>query len=154
MAKKFLDSTPTEKTPASILKEQGKHLSEQTKNQLVVTVKPYTVNIEIYKSLFDQIFDVQTKDAKINKKLGLPNMALVHDFIVSAPTLGNYQFVLLKIQHSMSDSYPLNVENCINPNNQKVRNEKEYEEALKNVFTDAMTIKVINTLLSQILVEA
>lgn len=67
------------------------------------------------------------------------------DFYIEAPSLNNYRFHVLTLNHDL-DFYPVE----ITGRNDKITNEQELEQALEQIFTSPEVKRVINGLLKQI----
>jgi hypothetical protein len=107
-------------TPKNILEEQGKFLSEQTKNILEVEISSTPIEGE---------------DNKI-----------VHHFDIVAPALNNYKYRLLSITHSI-EFYPLDV--AYKGSYQRVLDEDQFVKKLSSIFNDESTIRIIKSLIAQ-----
>ncbi len=106
------------KMPITILKELAQELEKKTKGLLIG---------EVSQSLWKNIFTL-------------------HFFII-APSLNNYSYSVLTIQHDLVILYPLEF---IRPIQVEIKNENELEEKLKEVFSSSEVKRVINGMLAQI----
>lgn len=107
-------------TPKNILEEQGKFLADHTKNILEAEISSTPIEGE---------------DNKI-----------VHHFDIVAPTLNNYKYRLLSINHSI-DFYPLDI--TYKDSYQRVVNKEQFIKKLSTIFNDESTIRIITSLIAQ-----
>ncbi|ACF14146.1 conserved hypothetical protein [Chloroherpeton thalassium ATCC 35110] len=119
-------------TPVTILKEQANLLGEKTQN--VVTAEISTATLPVgYLDERGFFFDEQSQ-----KNL------LLTDFYLSAPIL-KYRYKLLQVIHPLSH-YPV----IIKFDEEKIpgRNENEFIESLKKIFSSKKTIRIIQSLIA------
>jgi hypothetical protein len=123
------DLAPTvERTPLTILKEQAAQLGSQTKNLLEgrvdTTARP---------SGDDRLFQ--------------------HRFIIVAPSLDSYAFLLLGVSHKL-EPYPVKAtfygRPSDSPENKELTSEAEFIDYLRDVFASEATRRVIGALLAQV----
>jgi hypothetical protein len=116
---------PKTKTPLRILKEQAEFLNERTKGILKAEVSSGNIYNQFKKNV------------------------IVHTFKITAPFLGDYSFVLLRLQHDVM-MYPseliFNLGNTVSYN---IADEKILLSTLSEIFADKLTLEVINNLLIQ-----
>lgn len=110
--------------PKEILLKQAQYLENLTKNILVGEVKTS-------KSVIDQ-----TKIQVIN-----------YEFVIKVPSLGNYQFSLLRVMHDFN-IYPIKVFNVLTETEEFANDETAFIQALKRIFSDRTTTNAINAVLS------
>jgi len=108
-------------TPKAILLEQGKFLSEKTKNILETDVRSSSLENNVY----------------------------LHFYIV-APNMNNYSFHLLTLIHDVQ-LYPSTIKSYHDktPVEYSCKNQKEVLSALKEIFNHSSSIKIIQSLLAQ-----
>lgn len=75
--------------------------------------------------------------------------SFILDFYITAPTLNNYSYQVLKINHDI-DFYPLKVTGSEINSSVQANNQKELEDFLKLIISTPEVKKVINGLLAQI----
>ncbi|CAA6802827.1 MAG: Unknown protein [uncultured Sulfurovum sp.] len=107
-------------TPKAILLEQGKFLSEKTKNILEVEV-------------------VTSAQA---------NEGVILSFYIVAPNMNNYKYLLLYIKHDIT-LYPLDVHMYSTELAYKCKDQEALLVVLKDTFNHESTIKIIQSLLAQ-----
>ena len=111
------------KSPKAILKEQAGYLMEKTNNVL---------------------------SADINSSVYQGNS--IHKFYIVAPAMNNYRYESFYIVHKIIDYYPLSVywyPDVTEPgfrDSIEVNNEKELINALRKIFNDSATIRIISSL--------
>lgn len=123
------------KAPVAILREQAAMLGKLTKNLVQGEVaKPYSLK---------------------------PDKSFAYNFFITAPSLGEYRYQLLVIEHDV-DLYPVSIHieeaifseihNAFESNTNKIiaKSEKQFLEALQAIFTAKKTAQVITALLSQV----
>jgi len=113
-----LTSEPEEKSPLLILREQAEKLGAKTANliEAEVTANPSTI--------YDGCLDVR--------------------FILKAPALNGYEYVLLSLIQPV-DLYPV----YWAEDHTEVKNEQEFKEYLKTLFKSDRTVKIISSLIAQ-----
>ncbi len=119
-----LTGVPKQKPPVTILKEQAVFLGQRTKNILVGEVRPA---------------DKDTTD----------NLAFT--FSIVAPALSNYRLPLFQIGYKLSEMYPVSIHQIYTEvfDFLPAHDEKEFREALSQIFSDHKTLKAIQALLVQ-----
>lgn len=107
-------------TPLTILKQQASLLGQRTKNLVEAMV-------------------VSEMDGEF----------FVHSFILIAPALGHYRYLLFRVLHKL-DIYPLHIKTDVDskPPQYIASTEDEFIDQLKEVFSAEKTRKVIDTLLA------
>ena len=75
--------------------------------------------------------------------------SFILDFYITAPSLNNYSYQVLKINHDI-DFYPLKVTGSEINSSVQANNQKELEDFLKFIISTPEVKKVINGLLAQI----
>ncbi|MEA5140139.1 hypothetical protein [Arcicella rigui] len=113
-------------SPKEILIEQANYLTERTKNLLVGEVKTSAVMIK------------NEGENYIN-----------HEFIIKAPFMGNYQFVLLKVAHKLS-IYPLTITDELNEESFVIYDEGEFKRTLAQILRSKLVKDAINSLVGRI----
>jgi len=114
----------TVKAPKTFMVEQANYFNEMTKNKLVAKVESY------------------------QRKRGEKNY-LVHEFDITSPTLGNYNFTLFYIEHDIS-MFPLTLRfSLVDHNPISVNSQSNFEESLEGLMNHKDTINAINGLLAQ-----
>ncbi len=69
---------------------------------------------------------------------------------IKAPTLGNYSFLLLNLEHNIN-LYPCSISDTLNGKPYtNLQNEEDVLNALREIFNSASTIKAIGTLKAQL----
>ena len=73
-----------------------------------------------------------------------------HHFVIKSAAL-KYSFVLFYVRHSINSEYPLaiTVPENMTLNASEIKNEKEFSEKLKLIFSDKKTTEIINSLIAQ-----
>lgn len=115
-----LDEFDLVQTPVGVLKEQAHILTDHTGGRLVGVV--------------------------ITRELG---ESLVHSLNIRVPTLNNYEYTLLEIQHPV-DLYPARI--LANPSGKlyECGDETAFLDAVESVLSSTETKKILSRLLSQI----
>ena len=111
--------------PKEVLVKQARYLTEMTKNLLVAEVVSHQGNM-----------------AKTNENV------IVHELIITAPAMGNYQFTLLRLIHNLG-IYPLRVYDALMDTSTNVENEEELLGTLSAIFTTKKTQNAINSMIIQ-----
>jgi hypothetical protein len=73
----------------------------------------------------------------------------IHRFLLVVPALDNYRYGLFTVQHSVS-LYPLEIQ--FNDKRIKANDEKTLIAALKQIFSDIETRRIIQSLIAQVIV--
>lgn len=111
--------------PKEILVQQAKYLADMTKNVIFAEVKSSQGIL-------------QGTDEKI----------LLHEFVVKAPSLGNYKFTLIKAAHDLS-IYPIHVVNCLTEEVYDAHDEEEFIRSVGQIFNSMATKNAINAIVAQ-----
>jgi len=75
--------------------------------------------------------------------------AIVHDFDIVSPSLGNYTFTLFSVRHKIH-MYPMSINFTLSEDDVfTVNNEAEFEDILSKIMTHKSTVDAINGLLAQ-----
>lgn len=118
-------SVTDELPPITILRQQASLLGQMTRNIIEAEVETTATNIE---------------------------GVLRHTLYLVAPALDFYRCPLLDVEHKVTSMYPATVKMLISDIKQKkipARDEKVFKDALKRVFADEETKKMIGALLAQ-----
>ena len=107
-------------TPKSILLEQGKFLSEKTKNILETEVST----------------------------TAQPNGDVRLSFFIVAPNMNNYKYLLLRITHKIT-IYPLTFNTYSPALTYECKDQEGLLGVLEEIFNNQSTIKIIQSLLAQ-----
>ncbi len=113
--------------PKNILLKQGNILSELSGNLLVAEVKS-----TVHENEFSGV------------------QKIIHEFIIKAPSLGNYQLPLLRLIHEPISAYPLRVYSILEDVGFDVTDEENLLRALKHVFNHEKTQNAITYIVSQV----
>lgn len=111
--------------PKEILLKQANFLSEMTKNIIVGEVR-----------------STQGVLADSNSTV------IVHELIVKAPSMGNYQFTLLRVMHNF-EIYPIRVFNALDDAKYDAETEEEFIEVLTLILNTDQAKNAINGLIAQ-----
>ena len=109
-------------TPVSILKEQASLLGRKTGN---------LVEAEVDTSLVDY------------------ERLLQHSFILVAPALKHYRYLLFRVTHSATQLYPLEIDVPVLNTGMSAGSEIDFIEKLKDIFAGNKTKEIIQTLIAQ-----
>jgi hypothetical protein len=130
-----IKSVPKQKTPNIILQEQASLLKEKTNN----------------------IVEAETRRRSIPPFDKIAKLSFMYDFFIKAPSL-KYQYKLFTIMHDVF-LYPTyfdidsEIEQEILSGKQgsiKADNESEYLDILRMIFNSSKTIKIIQSIISQV----
>lgn len=110
-------------SPKEILMEQAHYLSDRTKNLLIGEVKTTTGMIK-----------------------GEKGISIIHEFIIKAPSMGNYQFVLLQVIHDLS-IYPLIVLNELSEERFDVNDEGHFKSVISHILGSNLVKNAITALI-------
>ncbi len=113
-------------SPKEILIEQANYLTERTKNLLIGEVK--------------------TSAGMIKGEL---ETFITHEFIIKAPSMGNYQFVLLKVAHKLS-IYPLTITDELNEESFVIHDEGDFKKTLAQILRSKLLKNAISSLVGRI----
>ena len=120
---KDLGSNATITMPKEILLQQANFLSEMAKNIIVGEVR-------------------SNQGVSGNEKV------IVHELIVKAPSIGNYQFTLLRVMHNYN-IYPISVFDALKEEDLQAATEEEFIAILAEVFNSSQTKNAITGLIAQ-----
>lgn len=109
------------RSPKTVLNEQAEFLANGTKNLL-------TANVNSYNNDFNEI---------------------AHDFIIIAPNLNGYRYKLFTLTHDSIMVYPCEIYEHNYGGTLEIDNESQLLAALKVIFSNETTKKVIKSLISQ-----
>ncbi len=123
-------------TPVRLLKEQASLLATKTDNMVEAEV------------LTTPVKDLMTPSpSKFLKRF--PNNGFRHAFYLRAPTLGNFRYLLFEIGQPI-EMYPLIINDApIEEGEIEVSNQEEFMEALRKIFANKKTQKVIQAMIAQ-----
>lgn len=116
--------------PITILQEQAGFLNEMTKHVIVAEVNTRKIGIS----------DGETKEGKL---------AILHNLKIIAPTLGNYDFDLVRLVQEDMLPYPVR---CIAPlvdQQFMCESSEELQDILHNIFQETRVITTIQSLILQ-----
>jgi hypothetical protein len=111
--------------PKRILEQQADFLSMMTKNRIVA--------------------NVETSQGRMQKN---DENVMIHEFNVNAPSMGNYQFTLLRVIHNFN-IYPLRVYDALAEESTEVDTEPQLLETLAVIFASRKTQNAINAIIAQ-----
>lgn len=111
--------------PKEILLQQAAYLAKQTKNLLIGDIKTDLGTLE-----------------------GTDEKVMVHRFKIKAPSMGNYEFTLLRVMHNFG-VYPLTVWNGLNEKKIEAKSEEEFVKLLSGIFTSTEVKNAINSMVAQ-----
>lgn len=111
--------------PKEILLQQANFLSEMTKNIIVGEVR----------SSQGVLADSEEK-------------VIVHELLVKAPSIGNYQFTLLRVMHNYT-IYPISVYDTLKEVKVDATTEEEFVKILTDIFNNIQTKNALNGLIAQ-----
>ncbi len=112
--------------PKEILIEQANYLRSKTQNILIGEV------VTSFKVVYKE-----------------KNKVFEHDFILKVPSMGNYQFTLLKVVHGFS-IYPLTIYNELDERETTAYSEKEFKYELANILGSSLVRNAIGSLIGRI----
>lgn len=121
-------------TPNYLLEKQAEFLQEITQNRLEGKVL-VRENVSDSSELFDSL-----NDGQLFKLI----------FKIYVPTLNNFSFTLIEIEHNIIEPYPCNMYSPLLGKKFKNVGEQEFESTLKEIFTDSKTRKTLHNLLSMV----
>ena len=114
-------SVPTEITPKSILLRQAQVLTERTRGR---------VQGEVGTKVLGRDF--------------------THTFALITPGLDNYRHFLVRVRHSIEQTYPLKVFVTESDDTGKeVATEEQFDEMLRRVLQEKRTMQVVRSLIAQ-----
>jgi hypothetical protein len=114
---------PKVKTPKKVLMEQAFFLEKNTSNLLKA-----------------EITSGNTSSATIKS---------VHNFVIRAPFLGNYNLTLFRLSHDPVFIYPAELITTLKSQSFQIPDEGTLVKVLKSVFSDTSTLAAISNLLIQ-----
>ncbi len=110
-------------SPATILKEQASFLGQKTKNIVIA---------EVWTRPVDQLDTISAV------------------FVLIAPALDNYKFVLFTMRCKIENLYPVYIHSdTLGIDQTVIENEAELFSALEQIFAHEKTMRVINSMLCQ-----
>jgi hypothetical protein len=107
-------------TPVAILREQAEFLARRTQGMLRGWVRT----------------------------VGGLDGGFLHTFLIQVPSLGNYSYELLTVEHPLS-LYPAKIHTSVVASPLTAASDTEFLNQLRQVFSAAPTLEIINALLSQ-----
>ena len=114
--------------PIDILREQADLLEQKTNGVVLAEVRT-------------------SVDAPLNHAIVAPNLPLLHTFYLVAPALGNYRYQLFRVEQPL-DYYPVLIKG--GPSEDvEAKSTEQFVEALRQVFAEHKTQKVIQSLIAQ-----
>jgi len=133
----FISSDVDVTLPVMILRQQATILGQLTHNILEGLVESSPELMPKY-----QIPQIPEKKVMSD--------ALRHNFYIKAPTLGGYRYKLFYATHKLADTYPVNIYSPVFPNSfLQVIDEKEFCQAVSDIFNSEKTKKIVQSLLIQ-----
>ena len=117
--------------PKTILLEQANYLSEMSKNIIVGEVKSLP------------LLDL----SKFTGTQSSTRRQISHEFVLRAPSVGNYSFTLFNISHDLVHVYPVSLQYEFTSYN--LQNQEELKDKLRDIFNHAKTREIISYLISQ-----
>lgn len=136
-----IDLKDEPQSPLAILKEQASLLGRKTGDLVGAKVTSDYYEPSLVRSLkgfgFKSTQMVATDEGSF----------FVHSFNLIAPALGNYSYKLFEVIHQVTPYYPLEIH--FSDLTLKAEDEEQFIEALKKLFADEKTLKVVNSLRSQ-----
>ena len=118
--------------PIAMLQEQAAALNEMTRNVLVASVNTQRVSL----------------DSKDKSDELIPG--ILHTLKITAPAIGNYDFILLRLLQDGASPYPLKLyAPLMEKKYEGIMDEYSLEGALRDVFNHPKTISTIQNLMLQ-----
>ena len=152
----FISSADTS-LPVMILRQQAAILGQLTHNILEGVVESSPVLMARKKP--ESIFSTNSKRFNPNKSYlandQIPGEKVIsdtlkHNFYIKAPVLGGYRYNLFYAIHKLDDIYPVDIYSPVFPNNSlQVIDEKEFCQAVSDIFNSEKTKKIVQSLLAQ-----
>ncbi len=105
---------------------------------------------EIFNKRAKNILLSEVKTSKgIRNQGGKRSEALSVSLYISAPSLDNYQFALLRFSHDLLEPYPLVVTDLLQNRNYTISSAKDMEPVLKEIFSSEKNKQIIGSLMHQ-----
>lgn len=133
-------------TPRSILKEQGTLLGQITKNVLEGEVVSATDEAPKSSDSFGDSLRSLTMSPVELQVTQQPDPVFYHSFYIKAPSLGNYRYKLLYVQHLIT-LYPASI--VVNGEKFDCADEKDFRAHLRAVLSAKKTTDVLAALMNQ-----
>jgi hypothetical protein len=115
--------------PFTILQEQASYFNQMTKNVLVAKVV--------------------TRAALATSTIDGYTGTLSQHLVITAPAIGSYEFILLRVNQDPLSLYPTKIYSPILEKDFVANNAEELENVLADVFRDKKTISTIQSLIAQ-----
>ncbi len=136
------------KSPVAILKEQGAQLGRLTKNILTGEVT-LTASNRVNNPFMSELEKSSHKLGKVFiKPSSYAQDTISFNFNLKASALQDYRYVLFVIEYDIAKCYPLKF-HLTDGKYTNIKDETEFQEALKEIFASDRTKKVIQSLLAQ-----
>jgi hypothetical protein len=107
-------------SPKTLMVEQANFLSESTKNVI--------------------LGQVSSKDSQST------NNQIIHSFVIIAPALNNYRFILFEVSYGIY-LYPLVL--YYQQASIQIENEEQFKDKMKEIFNSDITRRIVTSLYSQ-----
>lgn len=111
--------------PKEVLLEQARFLSKQTKNVVIGEIK--------------------TDQGVLH---GTDQKVMVHRFQIKAPSMGNYEFSLLRVMHNFA-VYPIAIWNGLTEEKVTADSEDEFMQYLSQIFSSSEVRNAIGSMVAQ-----